>query len=189
MHKCAARLKPNFQRFLKSEGRGEILGGGEKWERVLDIGLGSRAYPTVRWTTLLRIGDLARRCDVSRDTLRFYERERLISPPSRSEAGYRLYGEHDAERVQFIRRGQAVGLPLDDIRELLSVQRLRTPAACRRVAERLKTRIEVIDRRISELNAFRRELAKGLAQCDKGADSCPVVLSFAQGTLARGAIR
>jgi MerR family Zn(II)-responsive transcriptional regulator of zntA len=143
----------------------------------------------VRWITLLRIGDLARRCEVSRDTLRFYERERLIAPPRRSDAGYRLYGEPDAERVQFIRQAQAVGLTLDDIRELLSAQRLRTPGACRRVAERLRARIEVIDRKISELNAVRRELAKGLAQCDEGADSCPVVLRFAQGSLAKGAIR
>ena len=127
----------------------------------------------------VRIGDLAKRCDVTRDTLSFYEREGLLSPPHRSDAGYRLYGESDAERVQFIRRAQAVGLTLDDIRELLSVQRLRTPGACRRVAERLKARIQVIDRRVAELNAFRRELAKGLAQCDEGASSCPVVLSFA----------
>ena len=136
----------------------------------------------------VRIGDLARRCDVTRDTLRFYEREGLISPPNRSDAGYRLYGDSDAERVQFIRRAQAVGLTLDDIRELLSVQRLRTPGACRRVAERLRARIQVIDRRVAELNAFRRELAKGLAQCDDGATSCPVVLSFAS-PLAKGAPR
>jgi len=136
----------------------------------------------------VRIGDLAKRCDVTRDTLRFYEREGLLPPPHRSDAGYRLYGEPDAERVQFIRRAQAVGLTLDDIRELLSVQRLRTPGACRRVAERLRARIQVIDRRVAELNAFRRELAKGLAQCDDGASSCPVVLSFAS-PHTKGALR
>lgn len=129
----------------------------------------------------VRIGDLAKRCDVSRDTLRFYEREGLVSPPPRSDAGYRLYGEPDAQRVRFIRRAQAVGLTLDDIRELLRVQRLRTPGACRRVAERLRGRIGAIDKRIAELNAFRRELAKGLALCDEGAESCPVVLSLAEG--------
>ncbi|MBP9944883.1 MAG: heavy metal-responsive transcriptional regulator [Vicinamibacteria bacterium] len=135
-----------------------------------------------RWMALLRIGDLARRCGVSRDTLRFYEREGLISLPQRSDAGYRLYGEPDAQRVLFIRRAQGVGLSLDDIRELLRVQRLRTPGACRRVAERLRSRIEIIDQKIGELSAFRRELAKGLALCAEGADSCPVVLSFAEGS-------
>ena len=137
----------------------------------------------------MRIGDLARRCGVSRDTLRFYERERLLAPPQRSAAGYRLYGETEAARVHFIRRAQAIGLTLEDIRELLSLQKLRTPGACRRVAERLRARIGVIDQRIAELSAFRRDLAKGLAQCDEGADACPVVLSFGQDREVKGGPR
>jgi MerR family Zn(II)-responsive transcriptional regulator of zntA len=125
------------------------------------------------------IGDLAGRCGVSRDTLRFYERERLLAP-ARSTSGYRLYGEPDAARVRFIRRAQATGLTLDDIRELLRVQQLRTPETCRRVAARLRARIEILDRKVAELEAFRRELANALAQCEEGAESCPVVLSFAR---------
>ncbi len=128
----------------------------------------------------LTIGDLAGRCGVSRDTLRFYERERLLSPPRRSPSGYRLYGETDAARIRFIRRAQATGLTLDDIRELLSAQQLRTPGTCRRVAARLRERIEILDGKIAELWAFRGELGKALAQCEDGALSCPVVLSFAR---------
>lgn len=128
----------------------------------------------------LTIGDLAERCGVSRDTLRFYERERLLSPPRRSASGYRLYVETDAARVRFIRRAQATGLTLDDIRELLRVQKLRTPETCRRVATRLRERIEVLGRKIAELEAFRGELAQALAQCEEGAESCPVVLRFAR---------
>ena len=66
------------------------------------------------------IGDLAGRCSVSRDTLRFYEREGLLTPPRRSASSYRLHGEADAARVRFIRRVQATGLTLDDIRELVT---------------------------------------------------------------------
>ena len=128
----------------------------------------------------LTIGDLAERCGVSRDTLRFYERERLLTPPRRSAAGYRLYEETHAARVRFIRRAQATGLTLDDIRELLRVQQLRTPETCRRVATRLRARIEVLDRKIAELEAFRGELAQAVAQCEEGAESCPVVLTFAR---------
>jgi DNA-binding transcriptional MerR regulator len=126
------------------------------------------------------IGELAGRCGVSRDTLRFYERERLISPPQRSASGYRLYGEADAARVRFIRRAQGTGLTLEDIRELLRVQQLRTPETCRRVADRLRERIEVLDGKITQIKAFRRELAGALAQCEEGAESCPVMLSFAR---------
>ncbi len=128
----------------------------------------------------LTIGGLAERCGVSRDTLRFYERERLLSPPRRSASGYRLYGETDAARVRFIRRAQATGLTLDDVRELLRVQQLRTPETCRRVAARLRERIEVLERKIKELEAFRGELAHALAQCEEGDESCPVVLTFAR---------
>jgi DNA-binding transcriptional MerR regulator len=128
----------------------------------------------------LTIGDLAANCGVSRDTLRFYERERLLSPPRRSASGYRLYGEADGARVRFIRRAQATGLTLDDIRELLRIQQLRTPETCRRVAARLKERIEVLDRKMLELKGFRGELAEALAQCEEGAESCPVVLAFAR---------
>ena len=128
----------------------------------------------------LTIGDLAARCAVSRDTLRFYERERLLSPARRSASGYRLYGETDAARVRFIRRAQATGLTLDDIRELLRVQKLGTPETCRRVADRLRERIAVLDRKLAELGAFRGELTQALAQCEEGAESCPVVLTFAR---------
>jgi len=126
------------------------------------------------------IGDLAGRCGVSRDTLRFYERERLLAPPRRTASGYRLYGEADAARVRFIRRAQATGLTLDDVRELLRVQPLRTPESCRRVAKRLRERIAALDRKLEELAAFRADLARELARCEEGAPSCPVILTFAR---------
>jgi DNA-binding transcriptional MerR regulator len=75
----------------------------------------------------LTIGRLAGACGVSRDTVRFYERERLLPPARRTASGYRLYGEDEARRVRFIRRAQSMGLTLDDIRELLRVQRLNIP--------------------------------------------------------------
>ncbi len=128
----------------------------------------------------LTIGDLAERCGVSRDTLRFYERERLLSPPRRSAAGYRLYEETDAARVCFIRRAKATGLTLDDIRELLRVQKLRTPETCRRVAARLRERIGVLEGKSAELEAFRGQLAQARAQGEEGAESWPVVLTFAR---------
>lgn len=130
------------------------------------------------------IGGLAERCGVSRDTLRFYERERLLPPARRSTSRYRLYAEAGAGRVHFIRRAQVTGLTLDEIRELLRVHPLRTPESCRRVAARLKGRMEALDRKIAELKAFRRELAAALTRCQEVAsESCPVVLNFAGGVL------
>jgi DNA-binding transcriptional MerR regulator len=134
------------------------------------------------------IGDLAARCGVSRDTLRFYERERLLPPARRTASGYRQYGESDAARVRFIRRAQATGLTLEDIRELLRVQQLRAPETCRRVAARLRARIEVLDRKILELREFRRELARALGQCEGADGTCPIVLSFARDGAGEGEV-
>src|SRR5262245_20230711 len=57
----------------------------------------------------MTIGQLADSCDVSRDTLRFYERKGLLPTPKRSSGGYRLYQSDDAARVRFVRRAQAMG--------------------------------------------------------------------------------
>lgn len=128
----------------------------------------------------LTIGVLASRCGVSRDTVRFYERERLLPAPRRSASGYRLYEDGDAARVGFVKQAQAIGLTLDDIRELLSLQ--RTTGECRRVADRLKARVAVVDEKIARLRAFRRELVRNLEKCERAdSGSCPVVLDLAAG--------
>ena len=49
---------------------------------------------------MYRIGELAKACGVKADTLRFYEKNGLISPGIRNESGYRLYGEHDKRRLE-----------------------------------------------------------------------------------------
>jgi DNA-binding transcriptional MerR regulator len=129
----------------------------------------------------MRIGELARACEVSRDTLRFYERERLLPRPRRTASGYRLYGAEDASRVLFVRRAQAMGLALDDIRDLLELRSLKTPDQCRRVASRLRTRVAAVEKKIADLQAFRAELLKGLKRCEDAIERrecCPVVVDL-----------
>jgi DNA-binding transcriptional MerR regulator len=129
----------------------------------------------------LKIGELATRCGVSRDTVRFYEREGLLPRPRRTASQYRVYGEDDEGRLLFIRQAQAIGLTLDDIRELVRYEELRTPGECRRVAELLRQRIETIDRKLVELRAFRRHLAESLERCEKAeGEACPVVLDLSR---------
>jgi DNA-binding transcriptional MerR regulator len=127
----------------------------------------------------LRIGELAARCRVSPDTIRFYEREGLLPRPRRTSSLYRVYSDEDQGRLLFIRRAQALGLALDDIREMLRHERLRTPDECRRVAALLRRRIEAIDSKLAELRALRRQLARSLERCEKASGgACPVVLDL-----------
>jgi DNA-binding transcriptional MerR regulator len=129
----------------------------------------------------LKIGELADRAGVSRDTVRFYEKEGLLPPPRRNAAQYRVYGKEAAERLSFIRQAQAIGLSLDDIRELLRQHEARTPDECRHVAALLAERIATLDRKVAELRAFRGVLAKSLSRCEAAqSDECPVVLDLSR---------
>ena len=79
----------------------------------------------------MTIGELARLAGVNTQTIRFYEREGLLPPPSRRESGYRQYAPTTVEQVRFIRAAKAVGFTLEEIAQLLSL-RVRRGASCRR---------------------------------------------------------
>jgi len=67
----------------------------------------------------LKIGELAARTDCPAETIRYYEREALLPPPTRSQGNYRMYGEQHVERLQFIRHCRSLQIGLTDIRALL----------------------------------------------------------------------
>jgi len=65
----------------------------------------------------LGIGQLAKRGGVGIDTVRYYERKGLLSPRTRLAAGYRRYGDLELARLRFVRRAQALGFSLKEIKE------------------------------------------------------------------------
>lgn len=109
-------------------------------------------------STGMLAGDVARQLGIGVQTLHYYEREGLIPRPPRTEGGYRVYGPELVERVSFIRKAQALGLPLDEIKEVL---RLAAHGACPcgRVQGVLEEKLAEVDRRLRELRSFRRDLA------------------------------
>jgi len=110
-------------------------------------------------TPLMTIGALARRLVVHPRALRYYERIGLLTPSSRTEAGYRLYSERDAVRVEFIRRAQTFGLSLHDIASILAV-RDGGAAPCRQVRALAEAYTQALDMRLAELLRLRGELAQ-----------------------------
>jgi MerR family transcriptional regulator, Zn(II)-responsive regulator of zntA len=109
----------------------------------------------------LVIGELAEKAGVTADTLRYYERLRLIPPAPRSNGGYRLYETGVADRVVFIRKAQAMGLTLDDVREILRIADAGTPP-CEHVRSALEQRLRDVEARIEELDSLRLVLARAL---------------------------
>ncbi len=71
----------------------------------------------------VQIGKVASQTGISIDAIQFYERGGLLAKPARSEGGYRLYHQQDIQHLKFIRRAQALGFSLQEIRELLLIQK------------------------------------------------------------------
>jgi MerR family copper efflux transcriptional regulator len=110
-----------------------------------------------------RISQLAERVGVPATTLRFYEKEGLL-PAARTSSGYRQYTDADRQRVQFITAAKHLGLPLDKIRELLTVW---DAGRCRSVRDELQpliaAQVAAAGEKIDDLRIFRGRLAAALA--------------------------
>ncbi|MBU6402574.1 MAG: heavy metal-responsive transcriptional regulator [Verrucomicrobia bacterium] len=107
---------------------------------------------------LLKVGELAMRVGVGVQTLHYYERIGLLAKPSRSAANYRLYPADAVRRVQFIKKAQALGFTLEEIKEILGLHE-RGRAPCRCVADVGRKHLQELDARIAALQEFRRALA------------------------------
>ncbi len=127
----------------------------------------------------LTIGELATRAGVNRETVRYYERRRLLPRPSRSLSGYRIYSEDALKRLRFIRHAKALGFSLSEISELLAM-RVNSVGACARVQERTASKIADIDKGLRSLKQMRDALSELVDACSRRRKSsgCPILYSL-----------
>lgn len=120
------------------------------------------------------IGQLAKRAGVPIDTVRYYERNDLLSPAGRLPSGYRRYGGPELKRLRFIRRAKALGFTLADIRELLALSAERNVAKVKRAAAH---KLADVEARIAELERIRSGLHALVAACPGHgrAEACPIL--------------
>src|SRR5512146_1319187 len=126
--------------------------------------------------TQLTRGELAKQAGVNRETVRYYEKHGLLPEPGRSDSNYCLFEEAAVERLRFIKRAQAVGFALSEIRELLELRYANT-AACGDVRAIVEGKIETIEAQIRALEDMRAVLSELVAACPggmTGLDSCPI---------------
>ncbi|MGH9121701.1 MAG: MerR family transcriptional regulator [Acidimicrobiales bacterium] len=131
----------------------------------------------------MRIGELAKCCGASVQTLRFYEREGILRQPPRTDAGYRAYTATDVEHVRFVRDCQSLGFSLADIRQLSSMHGLGpaerrgatgTPPARARFLQLSRERMAHLDAKIEELQALRRQIAGLVGAAERmDGEGCP----------------
>jgi DNA-binding transcriptional MerR regulator len=114
----------------------------------------------------LRVGTVASAAGVGVQTLHYYERLGLLPKPERSAANYRLYSPQTIRRVRFIKKAQAVGLTLEETKQILDLK-ARGRAPCRKVAELGEKHFAEVDARLAQLRAYRSALARALGEWRK----------------------
>jgi DNA-binding transcriptional MerR regulator len=127
-----------------------------------------------------RIGNVTKLLGISADTLRYYEKIRLLPAINRTDSGVRVYLERDLSRLRFIRRAQKMQFSLKEIAELL---KMRENPQHARDEVRLLTRSKLteIEEHLDDLQFLRNELQLLLNLCTASENGCPIIESIDEG--------
>ncbi len=127
----------------------------------------------------LKRGEFAKKCGIHIATLRYYEKCRLLNPPPRSQAGYRLYSEKDIAKIHFIKNAQKLGFSLKEISELMKL-RIREGKTCDPVLKKARDKLDEVEHKIKNLQSMRKVLKELITKCNKDAPTseCPILESF-----------
>jgi DNA-binding transcriptional MerR regulator len=117
-------------------------------------------------------GELARLCGVSPDTVRFYERRNLLTPAARTAAGYRVFHPDSIGRMHLIRAGLSIGFSVSELAEILR-ERYSGGAPCRRVRKLAAEKLAQLEKRLRELQSWRRELRSTISEWDRTLANTP----------------
>lgn len=121
------------------------------------------------------IGQLSRLIGVNIETIRYYEKIKMLRAPPRTAGGHRVYGSTETRTLAFIRRARELGFTLEEIRALLD---LGGPgkASCAQVREIATHHHEQVRAKIGDLVKLERLLARTIARCSgKVVPECPVI--------------
>ena len=124
----------------------------------------------------LSIGELSRRAGVNIETIRYYERIKMLPAPPRTSSGRRIYGPVETRTLAFIRRSRELGFTLDQIRALLALSARNGQAACAEVWELAAHHLDEVRGKIAHLRVMEGVLADAVLRCDAGEEpGCPLI--------------
>jgi MerR family transcriptional regulator, mercuric resistance operon regulatory protein len=136
------------------------------------------------------IGELSKLTGVNIETIRYYEKIKMLPAPPRSESGSRIYGAEERRTLSFIRRARELGFTLDDIRALLDLSGPGKQASCAEVRALAAHHLQNIRAKIADLRKLERVLAATIALCSGDAvPDCPVLNMLDAGRTGRRASR
>lgn len=109
--------------------------------------------------------DLVKRTDLSADSIRFYEKKKLIQPTLRGENNYRYYDDVALKRLIFIKRCRALDLSLKEIEHLIELEQ-QPDQDCNAVNQLIDHHLEQVDAKIAELQHFQLQLQQLRQSCN-----------------------
>lgn len=138
----------------------------------------------------MRIGELARRAGIGVQTIRYYERMKLLNLPKRMGSGYRKYEFEDFERVMFIRRTQEFGFSLEEIRKLAAAHTglksspppsVAGASPLQFITGMFENKRREVAAKIAELESLEKQLREGIDKLVNREPQCPVGTTVATG--------
>lgn len=125
----------------------------------------------------LQIGEIAALAEVSVDTVRYYEKLKLLPTATRTNGGYRMFSVETADRIRFIKQAQEIGFTLDEIKQLFVSG---GENQCTSVRDLIQIKLTELEDKMRQLKSFKGFLNRHLVACENEltvhgkAAECPV---------------
>jgi MerR family mercuric resistance operon transcriptional regulator len=126
--------------------------------------------------TTFKIGEVARRADVNKETVRYYKKRELIPKPDRRRSGYRIFNRRHIDQIKFIKQAQGLGFTLSEIKELLEL-RMDEDTTCSEIKSEAQEKYQDVVEKIKDLKQIKNTLIDLIDSCagegPKG--DCPII--------------
>lgn len=126
--------------------------------------------------TTYKIGEVASRANVNKETVRYYEKRKLIPKPDRRRSGYRIFTKRHIDQIKFIKRAQELGFTLSEIKELLEL-RMDEKSTCSEIKQEAQEKYQDVIEKIEDLQRIKATLIDLIDSCagegPKG--DCPIL--------------
>lgn len=127
----------------------------------------------------MKIGELSKTSGYSVQTIRYYEKEGLLSDPDRTEGNFRLYSNKAFKELEFVKHCRSLDIPLNDIKRLIELKN-KPEESCSSVNALIDQQLELVNQRMKELKALKAELQQMASTCGSGGtiEACGIIKSL-----------
>ena len=123
-----------------------------------------------------KIGEVTRRVNVNKETVRYYEKRGLIPKPDRRRSGYRIFTQRHIDQIKFIKRSQKLGFTLKEIKELLDL-RMDEDTTCSEIRSEAQRKYQDVVEKINDLKRIKSTLTDLIDSCSGSGPKgdCPIL--------------